>query len=63
MEPLCDELAPPQEESAQEESHAPKPRFRIIKLEESTAPKGANANPTHGNGCSRHCCGRCRCGR
>jgi len=63
MEPRDDVQAQPQEPAPQETQEF-KPRFRVIKLEESVAPgKGVGLSPTHGHGCSKHCCGRCRCGR
>jgi len=66
MEPHDDVQAQPREPAPQEAPEL-KPRFRVIKLEESVAPgQGVAPAPTHGNGCSKHCCGRCgrcRCGR
>jgi hypothetical protein len=61
MEPRIGQSAQLQE-LVPKEAQGGKPRFRIIKLEESMAPgQGANANPTHGCA-THHCCIRCiRC--
>jgi len=63
MEQRDDVQALPQEPAPQETEEL-KPRFRVIKLEDSAAPgQVVGFAPTHGNGCTRQCCGRCRCGR
>ena len=63
MEPLLTELPktePPKTGDLSTETKVHKPRFQVIKLEESINQGNVAPNPTKGHG---HTCNCCRCGR